>query len=160
MESVFPLSCVAACVKCRVHQCSLSQDTNWCIQKAWMLKRAVVDEELLQLSHCMVSAPSSNLLMGCSKNSATVVQRLASLVFILLCLLNLVFLLVQSLSSSGIWVYLLSIFMFQCENWILASGARQVHSVSSLYRCFRIQNKVNFAVFKGWAGEDDNLFDR
>lgn len=43
----------------------------------------------------MVSAPSSVFLMRCSKSSATVFQQVASLVFMQMCWLNLVFLLKQ-----------------------------------------------------------------
>lgn len=56
---------------------------------------------------------------------------MASLVFILLCLLNLVFLLKQSLSLFRDLGVLAFSFHVQCENWILST--RQVHSVSFFF---------------------------
>lgn len=58
-------------------------------------------------------------------------------------------------------------FCFPVPGWELDTGLRNGASASSLFfffvllnRYFRIQNSVNFDVLRGWAVEDDTLFDR
>lgn len=115
----------ASCMSLLLQRTSVVHISKWgeCVSSElqWKsIRQVLFPQQSGPFVHCMVSAPSSVFLMVCSKSSATVIQQLASLVFMHMCWLNLVFLLKQV-----VWKFLI--------------GQLVKYNIEGLWNCYGIK---------------------